>query len=120
MKCLIGITPQGSIAFKSQGWGGRTSDVHLTEKSGLLKKLLQGNVILADHGFTIQESIGLYCAEVKLPSFTRGKKQLTKVEVNAARRLSRVRIHIERVIGMLRQKHMILQSTLPIIMYVNF
>ena len=116
MKYLIGITPQGSIAFISQGWGGRTSDVHLTEKSGLLEKLLPGDVILADRGFTIQESVGLYCAEIKLPPFTRGKKQLTKVEVDAARRLSRVRIHVERVIGMLRQKYMLLQSTLPISM----
>jgi len=119
VKYLIGITPQGSIAFISQGWGGRTSDVHLTENSGLLKKLLPGDIILADRGFTIQESIGLYCAEVKLPPFTRGKKQLTKVEVDAARRLSRVRIHVERVIGMLRQKYMILQSTLPICMLTS-
>ena len=58
----------------------------------------------------------MYCAEVKLPPFTRGKKQLTKVEVDAARRLSRVRIHVERVIGMVRQKYTILQSTLPICM----
>ncbi|XP_065889366.1 uncharacterized protein [Dysidea avara] len=116
VKYLIGITPQGSIAFISQGWGGRTSDVHITENSGLLSKLLPGDVVLADRGFIIQESIGLYCAEVKLPPFTRGKKQLTKVEVDAARRLSRVRIHVERVIGMVRQKYTILQSTLPICM----
>ena len=116
VKFLIGITPQGSIAFISQGWGGRTSDVHLTENSGLLSKLLPGDVILADRGFTIQEAAGLYCAEVKLPPFTKGKKQLSKIEVDAARRLSWVRIHVERVIGMIRQKYMILESTLPISM----
>ena len=75
-------------------------DVHITKNSGLLSKLIPGDVVLADRGFTIQESIGLYYAEAKLPPFTRGKKQLTKVEVDAARRLSRVRIHVERVIGM--------------------
>jgi len=58
VKYLIGITPQGSIALISQGWGGRTADVHLTENSGLLKKLLLGNVILAVRGFTIEESLG--------------------------------------------------------------
>ena len=97
-----------------QGWGGRTSDVHLTKTSGLLQNLLPGDVILADRGFTIQETAGLYCAEVKLLPFMRGKKQLSKVEVDAARRLSRVRIHVERVIGLIRQKYMILESTLPI------
>jgi len=113
-KYLIGITPQGSIAFISQGWGGRTSDVHLTENCGLLSNLLPGDMILADRGFTIEDSARLYCAEVKVPPFTRGKKQLSRVEVDTARRLSRVRIHVERVIGMIRQKFTILQSTFPI------
>ena len=114
VKFLIGITPQGLIAFISKGWGGRVSDVYLTENCGLLAKLLPGDMILADRGFTIQEAAGMYCAEVKMPPFTRGKKQLSKIEVDTARRLSRVRIHVERVIGMVRQKYSILQSTLPI------
>ena len=90
------------------------SDVHITENSGLLSKLLPGNMILADRGFTIQESVGLYHAKVKLPPFTRGKNQLSRVEIDAARRLSRVRIHVERIIGLVRQKYTIFQSTLPI------
>ena len=73
VKFLIGITPQGSVAFISQGWGGRTSDVHLTENCGLLQKLLPGDLVLADRGFTIEEAAGLYCAEIKVPPFTRGK-----------------------------------------------
>ena len=39
---------------------------------------------------------------------------MSRVEVDAARQLSRVRIHVERVIGSIRQKYTILQSTLPI------
>ena len=31
IKYLIGVTPHGSIGFISKGWGGRTSDIHLTE-----------------------------------------------------------------------------------------
>ena len=49
------------------------SDVNLTEECGLLRKLLPGDVVLADRGFTIQESAGMHCAEVKTPPFTRGK-----------------------------------------------
>ena len=94
--------------------GGRASDQHITENSGFLDLLLPGDQVLADRGFNIQESAGLYCAEVKLPPFTRGKKQLDKVDVDFARQLSRVRIHVERVIGLLRQKYTILESTLPI------
>ena len=80
-KFLIGITPQGSVSFISNGWGGRVSDVHLTENSGLLRHLLPGDIVLADRGFTIEESVGLLCAEVKHPPFTRGKPQLSKLEL---------------------------------------
>ena len=30
-KCLIGITPKGTVCFISKGWGGRTSDQLVTE-----------------------------------------------------------------------------------------
>ena len=74
VKYLIGITPHGIVSFISNGWGGRVSDKHLTENSCILKKLLPGDTILADRGFDIKDSVGLYCATVKLPSFTKGKK----------------------------------------------
>ena len=35
--------------------------MYLTEKSGILDRLLLGNQILADCGFNIQESVGHYC-----------------------------------------------------------
>ena len=53
------------------------SDKHLTENCGILTKLLPGDTVLADRGFDIQESVGLMCAEVKIPAFTRGKTQLS-------------------------------------------
>ena len=107
VKYLIGITPQGSVSFISKGWGGRVSDVHLTENSGLLQHLLPGDIVLADRGFTIQDSVGLLCSEVKHQPFTRGQPELSKLEVDSSRQLSQVRIHIERVIGAVRQKYMI-------------
>ena len=58
-------------------------------------------------------------AEVKTPPFTRGKKQLEKQEVDWSRELSIVRIHVERVIGLLKQKYTILQGTLPISLVSN-
>ena len=99
------------MAFISKGWGGRVSDVHLTEHSGILDNLLPGDVVLADRGFTIEQSVGMFCAEVKRPPFTCGKKQLSKLEVDTTRQLAQVRIHVERVIGTVRQKYTLLQST---------
>ena len=106
VKFLIAIiTPQGVISFVSKGWGGRVSDKHLTENCDILNFLQPDDVILADRGFTVQDSVGLCCAEVKMPPFTRGKRQLSRSAIDTARQLSRVRIHVERVIGVVRQKY---------------
>lgn len=114
LKFLIGITPQGTISYVSQCVGGRMSDKEIVEKSNLIDHLLPGDVILADRGFTCNEYYRMALAEVKTPPFTKGKKQLEKVEVDWSRELSTVRIHVERVIGVLKQKYTILQGTLPI------
>ena len=56
----------------------------------------------------------LYIAEIKMPPFTKGKKQLEKVDVDWSRELSLVRVHVLRVIGVLNQKYTVLQSILPV------
>ena len=114
IKLLISITPQGTISYISQAWGGRVSDKFLTENCGILNKLMPGDQILADRGFNMEESVSLYCAELKIPPFTRGKKQLSRYEVDSTRQLAHVRIHVERVIGQLKKKYGILQTVIPI------
>ena len=114
VKVLIGITPQGVVSFVSESWGGRVSDVYLTKHCGILKKLLPGDIVLADRGFDIAESVGIMQAKLHIPAFTKGKSQLSALEIEDTRKIANVWIHIERVIGCVRQKYHILQSTLPI------
>ena len=113
-KFLIGIAPQGVVSFISQAWGGRVSDKYLTEHCGILTKLLPGDIVLADRGFDITDSVGICQATLHTPAFTKGKAQLTALEVEKTRSIANVRIHVERVIGIVRQKYTILQGTLPI------
>jgi len=112
IKVLIGITPQGTICFISNAWGGRTSDKFLTENCGILNKLVPGDMVMADRGFTIHESLVFKRAELAIPAFTKGKSQLDPIDVENTRGIANVRIHVERVIGLLRRKYSILEGTL--------
>ena len=104
-KYLIGITPHGIVSFVSNGWGGRASDKHLTENCGLFDKILPGDSIVADRGFDIKDSVGLYCATGTTPAFTKGKKQLNGIEVEQTRGIANIRIHVERVVGNVIKKY---------------
>ena len=114
IKYLIGIAPQGVVTFISEGWGGRTSDKHLTEKSGVLNNLLPGDIVMVDRGFNIEETVRFYQAELAIPSFTRGKAQLHPVEVEKTRQIASVRIHVERVIGLILRKFRIFEGIVPV------
>ena len=110
-KYLICISPQGVITFISKGWGGRTFSKHITEHSGFLKHLQHGDVILADRGFNVAECLGSVGASLHIPSFTRGKTQLSPSEVEKTRSIANVCIHVERVIGAVQQRFSILSAT---------
>ena len=104
-KYLTGITPAGAISFLSLGWGGRVSDKQITKESGFFNKVSMGDCML--------EKLSALGATLKIPSFTKGKKQLSGGEVDTSRQLSSVRIHVERVIGRIK-KFRLLQTTLPL------
>lgn len=114
VKYLIGITPQGVISFISIGFGGRCSDKYVTETSGIFNNLIPGDVVLADRGFNNLNSVGFYCAKLVLPASARGIKQLNPVDVESTKKIASLRIHVERVIGQLRQKFQILKGVLPL------
>ena len=108
------ITPQSTISYVSQAWGGQTSEKFLTVSCQILNKLLPGGLVLADRGFTIAESVMFQQAQIAIPSFTKGKDQLDPVDVGKARGIANVCIHVERVIGLLCRKYSILFGIRPI------
>ena len=70
--------------------------------------------MLSDRGFAVQELVGLYCAELKIPEFIRGKSQLEQKSVDETRKIAAMRIHVETVIRLLHNKFTILRRVLQI------
>ena len=72
VKVLLGTAPQGVISYVSETWGGRVSDKHITEHCGILDKIIPGDVVLADRGFDIADSVGVMQGCLHIPAFTKG------------------------------------------------
>ena len=90
------------------------SDRHLSQQCGFLQLLAPSDILPADRGFNTDDDLRFYGAKLAIPAYTRGKKQLFLEEVERSKRLSRGCIHVERVIGLLKQKYTILEGPLPV------
>ena len=115
VKFLIACTPLGSISYVSKAWGGRVSDVELVKQSDFITNKYHhpGDQILADCGFTLADEFAAGCGvELIIPYFTKGKKQLSAREVEVTRQIASVRVHIEHVIGLLKNRYRILDGVL--------
>lgn len=114
VKELVGITSFGTISFISKPYTGRTSDKFITEQCGLLDKLNNNDIVLADRGFTVRQAVQDRGAVLKVPDSSSKKKQLSSKAVERTRALASIRNEVERSIGSLRQKSGILSTRLPI------
>lgn len=113
IKFLIGISVTGAIIFISKAFAGRASDNFITKKSGILEKLDEGDVILADKGFRITDLVNEKGASLHIPCFVDHGNQFTPNEVEYTRNLASVRIHVERIIRQIRAKFTICFDLAP-------
>ena len=96
--------------------GGQASDIQTVRGSGFTTTRfhMPGDQILADRGFTLQEDFALNSgSEFIIPAFMRGKKQLSAREIESTRKIASVGIHIERVIGLIKNRYTILKEITP-------
>lgn len=86
LKALIGCDPSGSAIFISELFTGSISDKCITEQSGfyeLLKKLkeqgyvVEGDSVMADKGFTIEQELKTMGLKLNIPPFSSSGTQLT-------------------------------------------
>ena len=91
-----------AINYISKCYGGRASRYYIP-----------GDQISADRRFTLKDDLAAGAsAELLIPAFTRGKSQLSAKEVEVSWKRVSVNIHIERIIGLLKNRYTILQGIL--------
>ena len=72
MKALVGITPTDYFSFVSKLWTGNVSDRYITERSGLLDKLEEGDSVMADKGFNIRDLLTRKKVALNIPPLCKG------------------------------------------------
>ncbi len=106
IKCLIGITPGGTISYVSKPVGGSKSDKQIVKMTNLVDKFDQGDVCMADRGFNIQELLLNKQVALVIPPFKRttaSTSQFTEDEDAATKTVANARIHVERAIGRIKE-----------------
>uniref|UniRef100_A0A224YRY4 Isl2eu-1 cs n=1 Tax=Rhipicephalus zambeziensis TaxID=60191 RepID=A0A224YRY4_9ACAR len=114
-KGLVGISPNGMVTFVADLAPGRLSDKEITRCSGLYKKLEQGDPVMADRGFLIEDDLAELGVSLNIPPFMKGKSQLSLQDEQETRKIAKIRIHVERVIGQLKT-FKVLKQVYPITM----
>ncbi|XP_061591062.1 uncharacterized protein LOC133456583 isoform X1 [Cololabis saira] len=100
LKALVGIAPHGAVTFVSDLYAGSVSDTEIFRRSGISELLTEDVAVMADKGFQISDccKCRVYC-----PPFVSKQKQMPADQVRETQAMARLRDHVERVIGRIKQ-----------------
>lgn len=102
LKALIGIAPCGAVTFISQLYTGSISDREIVIRSGFLsQKFDDGDSVMADKGFTIQDLLPLGTS-LNIPPFLGQEGQMDPHDVIKTQQIASLRIHVERAINRIK------------------
>ncbi|XP_065647697.1 uncharacterized protein LOC136077086 [Hydra vulgaris] len=68
-KVLLCVTPIGTVSFISKAYGGNASDRFITERCGILDKIVSGDSLMADKGFNISDLLVGKGSQLVIPPF---------------------------------------------------
>ena len=71
---------------------------------------------MADRGFTIADLLSPMGVSLNIPSFLRGKDQLSHEEVRESQTIASVRIHVERAIQRIKRFRQI-RNEIPLVLH---
>ena len=118
VKGLIGLSPTGVTMFVSDLMEGSVSDNDITFQSGLVSKLEKGDAIMADRGWTNKTALSRHGIKLVVPHFLKDRAQLPISDLVESVSLARLRIHVERCIGRIKQWK-ILTNKVPLTYWNN-
>lgn len=102
IKFLVGITPGGLITYVSSSYGGYATDRHIIERSSIVQKFNYNDEIMVDKGLNVQDIFVSHGVKVNMPAFFKKGNQIETTTLSSNRKVASKRVHIERVIGMLK------------------
>ena len=111
-KALLAVSPAGHVIFTSSLYTGSISDNELVNRSGFLGLLQPGDEIMADHGFTIEDSLTPLGVGLNIPPFLGSRKQMDAVEVVETQQIASLQIHVECAICRVKEYN-ILAGVMP-------
>uniref|UniRef100_A0A1A8NED2 Si:dkey-177p2.16 n=2 Tax=Nothobranchius pienaari TaxID=704102 RepID=A0A1A8NED2_9TELE len=109
-KGLIGMAPHGAITFVSSLHEGSISDKEILKQSGIVSLLKPTAAIMVDKGFLVEDCVP---CKVYIPAFLSKREQLSGAEVRQTQSIARLRVHIERIIGRVKE-HKIFSTVIPL------
>ena len=112
-KALLAISPASHVIFVSSLYTGSIFDNELMNRSRILGLLQQGDEIMADRGFTIEDSLTLLGVGLNIPPFLGIRKQMDVVEVVETQQITLLRIHVERAICRVKEYNILLAGVMP-------
>ena len=105
---MLGISPNGAVIYGSRAWAGRASDKYIIKNSDFVSHIEVGDGVMADRGFDILAEMTPLGAQLIIPAFKGSHRaQISSEEIMQSKRVSEVRIHVERAIGRIRTFHIL-------------
>ena len=101
-KSLVAISPNGSVTFVSDLYGGRTSDKAIAKDCGIIEMMEIGDSVMADRGFEIEEMLRSKGISLNVPPFMSGRAQLSAEDETKTRRIASIRVDVESAIGRIK------------------
>jgi hypothetical protein len=89
------------------------SDKQIVEKSRLLDLLKDGDLVLADKGFTIKDLTDEINVKLNIPEFLKGRQKLTTEEEIQTKLTAKERIYVEHVVGRIKN-YRLLKKIIPL------